>query len=274
MDENENLRHQRDTALAQLDSLIQRGRLIGNTPAIEASRAWQRDCAVAINQLSGGSKAHWLARAYSEAFLVRSTKAAGVGGAAFAPLASDLVVEADPKEIVDRILGVLAQGAASLSRMDEVAAASAGGAPQRRRFEFVHNAEIRPVLEQSLADSRDAFERGEFGLALILSCGVLEAVLADALDHEAMRGTAASAQTLDAPEGRTADRSFETRIAAAERAGLIRGGCARLPSVARRYRDLTDHDGELRADALVSEREARIAGQVLHVIMRDLDPGR
>ena len=273
MDENENLRRQRDTALAQLDSLIQRGRLIGNTPAIEASRAWQRDCAAAINQLSGGSKAHWLARAYSEAFLVRPTKAAGVGGSAVAPLASDLLVEADPKEIVDRILGVLAQGAASLSRMDEVAAASSGGAPRRRRFEFVHNAEIRPVLEQSLADSRDAFERGEFGLALILSCGVLEAVLADALDHAAMR-TAASAQTLDAPVGLSADLSFETRIAAAERAGLIRGGCARLPSVARRYRDLTDHDGELRADALVSEREARIAGQVLHVVMRDLDPGR
>jgi hypothetical protein len=64
------------------------------------------------------------------------------------------------------------------------------------------------------------------------------------------------------------------RIAAAERTRLIRGGCARLPPVARRYRDLTDADGELRADAPVSEREARLAGQVLRVVMRDLDPGR
>jgi hypothetical protein len=278
MDENENLRHQRDTALGQLESLIRRGRQIGSTPAIEVTRAWQRDCAAAINQLSGGSKAHWLARAYSEAFLVRSVR----GGSAIEPRASagstkaegvgGVVVEADPTEIVDRILGVLAQGAASLSRMDEVEAASSD-APRRRRFEFVHNAELRPVLEQSFADSRGAFERGEFSLALILSCGVLEAVLTDALDHAA-RGTAVWAQTRDAPEGRTADLSFETRIAAAERAGLIRGGCARLPSVARSYRDLTDPDGELRADALVSEREARVAGQVLHVVMRDLDPGR
>ena len=68
--------------------------------------------------------------------------------------------------------------------------------------------------------------------------------------------------------------SFEERIAAAERAGLIRGGCARLPPVARKYRDLTDADGELRTDAAVSEREARLAGQVLRVVMRDLDPGR
>ena len=258
---DENLRHQRDTALGQLEALIRRGRQIGDTRAVEVSRAWQQDCAAAINQLSGGSKAHWLARAYSEAFLVRSAR----GG---------LVVEADPTEIVERILGALAQGAASLSRMDDVAAASSGAAPRPRRFEFVHDAELRPVLEQSFADSRDAFERGEFALALILSCSVIEAVLTDALDHAATRGMAAWAQTHDAREGRIADLSFEKRIAAAERGGLIRGGCARLPSVARRYRELTDPDGELRADALVSEREARLAGQVLHVVMRDLDPGR
>ncbi|MFI4978230.1 MAG: hypothetical protein ACHQC8_06105 [Solirubrobacterales bacterium] len=222
-------------------------------PAEDAIRAWQQDCAAVINQLSGGSKAHWLARAYSDAFLVRS---AGGG----------VVVEVDTTEIVDRILGVLVQGATSLSRMDDVAASS-GAAPRPRQFEFVHDAALRPVLEQTFADSRDALERREFGLALILSSGVIEAVLTDALDH-------ARLQAHDAPDGRIADWSFERRIAAAESAGLIRSGCARLPPVARRYRDLTDADGELRMDAPVSEREARLAGQVLHVVMRDLDPGR
>jgi len=250
---DDNLRHQRDTSLAQLEVLIRRGHQIRNAAAVDATRAWQQDCAAAINQLSGGSKAHWLARAYSGAFLVRSAR----GG---------VVVEVEPTEIVDRILGVLAQGATSLSRMDDDAASS-GAAPRPRQFEFVHNAELRPVLEQTFADSRDALERGEFGLALVLSCGVIEAVLTDALDH-------ARQQAHDAPEGRIADWSFERRIAAAESAGLIRGGCARLPPVARRYRDLTDADGELRVDAPVSEREARLAGQVLRVVMRDLDPGR
>jgi hypothetical protein len=47
-----------------------------------------------------------------------------------------------------------------------------------------------------------------------------------------------------------------------------------VPPVARKYRDLTDADGELLADAQVSKREARLAGQVLRVVMRDLDPGR
>src|SRR5947209_2692086 len=219
---DETLRQQHANALGQLEALIRRGREIKNTRAADAIRAWQQDCAAAINQLSGGSKAHWLARAYSGAFLVRTAQ----GG---------VVVEADATEIVDRILGVLAQGATSLSRMDDVVA-SAGAAPPPRRFDFVLNAELRPVLEQTFADSRAAFARGEFGLALILSCGasvsrasmtphdrisraafargefglalilscgVIDALLTVALDHARLRAH-------DAPN------SFETRIAAAE----------------------------------------------------------
>src|SRR6185295_5883781 len=53
-------------------------------------RIWQTDCAAAINELSGGSKAHWLSRAYSSALLVRSTN-------------GEAVVEADAGEIVRRV---------------------------------------------------------------------------------------------------------------------------------------------------------------------------
>jgi hypothetical protein len=130
---DQNLRHQRDTSLGQLETLMERGRQIKTARSVDATRAWQRDCAAAINQLSGGSKAHWLARAYSGAFLVRAAD----GG---------VVVEADSTEIVDRILDVLAQGATSLSRMDDVEAASTCAAPRPRRFDFVHDAALRPVL--------------------------------------------------------------------------------------------------------------------------------
>ncbi|PYT85055.1 MAG: hypothetical protein DMG40_00370, partial [Acidobacteria bacterium] len=76
----ENLRAHVDTHLSHLDGLIRRGRQVhdtlvahpSNTSAIAATRVWQQDCGVTINQLSGGSKAHWLARSFSEAFLMRS----------------------------------------------------------------------------------------------------------------------------------------------------------------------------------------------------------
>jgi hypothetical protein len=251
---DESLRLQRDTALREIEALIERGCQIRAVGSVDATRAWQRDCAAAVHQLSGGSKAHWLSRAYSEAFLVRSAD----GG---------VVVEAEVSEIVDRILDVLAQGAASLAHMDAVAAASTGVPPRPRRFEFVRNAELRPVLERAFDDSRAAFERGEFALALILSCSVIETLLTDALD-------AVADTTDDRRGGPSGPPSFDQRITQAENAGLVRGGCARLPAVARAYHDLTDEAGELRAGVQVTEREARMAGQVLRVVMRDLDPSR
>jgi hypothetical protein len=268
---DDTLRAQRDFALGQLEDLTRRGRQFRDALAanpddaasLAAARAWQQASASAIHQLSGGSKAHWLSHAFSRALLIRSAE----GGA---------VVEANVGEIVDRILDVLEQAGASLFRMDDVAVASSTEVPARRRFDFVHNPELRPVLEQAFDDSREALERGDPRLALILSCGLIEAIITDALEYRGLKRSIQSAIRNPQSEltRRVADWSFDARISAAEHEGLIRGGCARLPPVARAYRDLTDADGELRLEVSVSERDARVTSQVLHVVMRDLDPGR
>ncbi len=262
---DESLRTQIDSNLSHLDGLIRRGRRLRETlaedpsdkSALVANRAWQQDCGVAINQLSGGSKAHWLARAFSEAFLMRTT--------------SGQVIEAvAPAEIVERLVGVLDQAVISLSRMgaEQGPSASPAAAPLPRRFEFVHNVELRPVVEQAYTDSRDALEQGRYDVALINSCGILEAIVTDALKHKGLDSLSAAG----IPAGKIADWSFNDRLTVAERAGLIRGGCARLPEIARRYRDLTDTDGN--PQLTVTEHDARRTTQVLHVVMRDLDPGR
>jgi hypothetical protein len=259
-------RPQRDVALLHLESLIGRGRELQSSGDARADdlRAWQQQCGAAITHLSGGSKAHWLSRAFSEALLVRSID----GGA---------VVEAPAAEIVRRVVDVLMQARTSLLQMDEDAArlttsmvepGAAAGDPQPRRFAFVHHTGLRPVLERTFADSRAAFDRGDFALALVLACGVLESIITDALEHAERR-----AQPGDA-SARIAAMPFAARIAAAEGAGLIRGGCARLPPIALRYRELLDAGGALRRDAVAIARDARTASQVLRVVMRDLDPGR
>jgi hypothetical protein len=184
---------------------------------------------------------------------------------------SGQVIEAvAPAEIVARLVGVLDQAVLSLSRMDDGQCASSSrvAAPLPRRFEFVHNAELRPIVEQAYTDSRDALEQGSYGVALINSCGILEAIVTDALEHKGLDSLASSG----VPTGNIGDWSFNDRLSAAEMAGLIRGGCARLPEIARRYRDLTDADGN--PQLTVTERDARRTTQVLHVVMRDLDPGR
>lgn len=255
------LQAQIETYLSRLDALIRRGRQLrdalaadpSNASAIAATRRWQEDCGVTINQLSGGSKAHWLARSFSEAFLMRSAAGHAVEAAA-------------PAEIVQRLLNVLGQAVASLSRKDAGPVISPSSGPLPRRFDFVRNPELRPVVEQAYTDSRDALEQGDYDLAMRTSCGILEAIVTDALEHKGLSALAAS----EAPAGMIADWSFEARLAVAERAGLIRGGWARLPAMARAYRD----HGTNGPSVKISERDARQAAQVLHVIMRDLNPGR
>jgi hypothetical protein len=236
-------------ALAFVDRLSARGRQIAErletTPdsAVDI-RAWQQEVAVAVNELSGGSKQHWLSRAFSQAFLV------GASGGAF-------VTEVSPADIVERLLTVLAQARASLATMEtlDAAAAATTPAPALRRFDFVRNTELRPVLEQAYAESARASSAGDSQRAFFTSCGILEAIITDALEG----GHAA--------ERLVRDMTFDERITAAESAGLIRGGCGRLPSAARTYR-------ELAPDAAISERDAKVVRQVLNVVMRDLDPGR
>jgi hypothetical protein len=247
--------------LVQLRSLIQRGRKLrellasdsSDAFAITANRVWQQDCGVTINELSGASKAHWLARAFSEAFLLRAEGGRAAEGAA-------------PAEIVQRLIDVLEQAVTSLSQnADSAIVAASAEAPAPRRFDFVHNLELRPVLEQAYRESRRALEQGQYELALRTSCGILEAIVTDALEHKGLSALTASG----APAGKVADWLLETRLTVAERAGLIRGGWARLPEVAWTYR----HQSE-RGPGPVTERDARLAGQVLHVVMRDLNPGR
>jgi hypothetical protein len=259
---DESLRSQIETYLSHVDGLIRRGRQVrerltadpSSGPEITAARAWQEDCGITINQLSGGSKAHWLSRSFSEAFLMRSTAGNAVEGAT-------------PAEIVTRLLDVLDRAVASLSGKDDSAVISASSAqPPPHRFDFVHNPDLRPVVEQAYADSRQLLDQGDYDHALLTSCGILESIVTDALEHKGLSALSASG----APPGKIADWSFATRLAVAERAGLIRGGCARLPALAWTYRDNAENGSQ----ATVSENDARRAGQVLHVVMRDLDPGR
>jgi hypothetical protein len=264
---DESLRAQRDASITLIDRLISRGRELsrhltaaagrpapGPAPAADAGsvaavamsvRLWQHDCAALVSQLAGGNKSHWLSRAYSEALLVPQ-RAAGVG------------VDVPISDIIARVVAVLERATAAMSQAGGLVISSASEAGAGRRFDFVREPDLRPVLERAYRDSRQALENGSFGEALLTSCGILEAIITEALVG---KGSDVRSWT------------FEERIAAAEREGLIRGGCARLPAAARRYRDANGADTAIET-ATISERDARVTGQVLHVIMRDLDPGR
>src|ERR1700739_3696964 len=124
----ENLEAQIHIYLSQIEALQRRGRELRKALAddstsiatIASTRVWQEHCGGTINQLSGGSKAHWLARSFSEAFLMRSASGEAVEGAA-------------TEKIVDRLLEVLEQAVASLSRNNDGPIISAALEPPPRR---------------------------------------------------------------------------------------------------------------------------------------------
>jgi hypothetical protein len=254
----------------RLDHLMRDGRDLhrhlrtpGRPPGadLDAMRAWQRECAATISQLSGGSKQHWLSRAYSDAFLP------GAAGPTGAPrgAADEIPVDA----IVERIMSVLREAQISLAGLRESGQSGMPAAPAPRRFAFVHDPALRPRLEQAFLDAQAAFDRGAHGVALVTWASILEATLTDALTHSEGDGVVAPGGTEP-----VAAWTFDERIAAAERARLISAGCARLPPVARAYRVWLDAHGELHPDMPVAEGDARRTSQVLRLIMRDLTQGR
>src|SRR5271156_1806945 len=101
---DESLRAQIEIYLTHLVGLKRSGRELRNAPAatpsdpptVAATRRWHEYCGVTINQLSGGSKAHWLARSFSGSFLMRSADGRAAEGAS-------------PADIVKRLIDVLEQ---------------------------------------------------------------------------------------------------------------------------------------------------------------------
>ena len=161
-------------------------------------------------------------------------------------------------QIVQQLLGVLDQAVVSLSRWTMPRLV-----PRRHRLRLpiastsFTTRNFGLCLNSAYSDSRRALEQRDYSLALITSCGILEAIVTDALEHKGLSALVASG----APAEKISDWSFETRLTVAEKAGLIRSGCARLPSAARAYRDNAGAGEAIGVKTEVTEREARTPGR-------------
>ncbi len=206
---DENLRAQIETYLSHLDGLMRRGRELrdalaadpSNPSSIAATRAWQEDCGVTINQLSGGSKAHWLARSFSEAFLLRSSdwpcgRRCGAGR--------------------DRAATARRSRSKRLPRSPEWTAAKARTLPHtrlhRRRRRRLAASSSFTTPSSGRCSSRPTstvgarWRKGTTTLALRTSCGILEAIVTDALEHKGLSALAAlRAPAAQLAEGKIAE---------------------------------------------------------------------
>ena len=126
------------------------------------------------------------------------------------------------------------------------------------------------MVESRYTDSRRALEQKEYHLALLTSCGILEAIVTDALEHRGLSSLVESGAPAEKIGLVVSEHASPRRGEGGIDSQRVRPPAGHRPSLSRSY---VGNDG-IGVKTEVTERDARTAGQVLHVVMRDLDPGR
>jgi hypothetical protein len=135
-------------------------------------------------------------------------------------------------------------------------------------FPFVRDAGLRNIAERDFVELQNAAASRCWKSVILLSGGIIEAVLTDLLERNETRAKA----TKKAPKEELDIRSwgFVYLIRVAEELDLINPGVEKLSHSVRQYRDLVHPSVELRDRLTVAAEEAKIAMEVLLMLHRDL----
>lgn len=137
-------------------------------------------------------------------------------------------------------------------------------------FTYVHDSRLRLILQRDYREVLRAVDAKCWKAVAILSGGLIEGLLADALSDDVPNATSAAAapgKNLDILSWRLVDL-----INVAVELGTVSKGAEKLSHSVRDYRNLIHPHKELKNKLRAEEQEARIALQVLLLIDRDLRP--
>jgi hypothetical protein len=138
---------------------------------------------------------------------------------------------------------------------------------ERREFQFVRRPEIRAILERDFSEAQRAYISECWKSVIVLSGGMIEAVLADLLLHN--QGVAISASK--APKNPDITRwDLADLINVAVELKLVSPGVEKLSHPIREYRNLIHPGHEVRSGLHFGAEEARIALEVLNIVYRSL----
>jgi len=138
-------------------------------------------------------------------------------------------------------------------------------------FSFMSNVKLREIVERDYAELLLAKNASASKTRLILSGGLVEALLLDALERNNDR--ALGAKTAEKDRGKIKalnDWNLSSLINVAAELSLISDGSARLSDVIRDFRNLVHAGKERRGDYVIGEHEAQAAEAGLSAVVRDL----
>ena len=145
-----------------------------------------------------------------------------------------------------------------------------------RDFGFVLSDKHRAVLTLDYIEAQRAFYSGAHKASALLSGGIIEAMLMDALQRPAVVARAeytTAVQTLPRQAGGAInwDRaSLTPMIAAASALSLLTATAARMAEGARDYRDTVHPNAEVRLDFRAGREDAELMLALVRLVYRDL----
>ena len=134
-------------------------------------------------------------------------------------------------------------------------------------FGFTQNATLRAILVRDYDEIQKSMISGAYKAAIILSGGSIEAVLLDLLHKDESTARASS----KAPAESNLDKwHLNDLIEVAVDTNLVAGEIARLSHSVREYRNIIHPGVEVRGTLKVEPEEAKIAVEVLNILIREL----
>ena len=140
------------------------------------------------------------------------------------------------------------------------------GAAESSNFPFISNAQLRKIIVRDYLELQKTKGAGAIKSRLILVGGLIEAMLLDVLQQNEAKATASPLA-----DKRPLDQwSLETLIDVAVGLSLISKGAHQVGHAVREFRNLVHPAKEMKGDYQIAEEEARIAEEILSLIIRDL----
>lgn len=164
--------------------------------------------------------------------------------------------------------GLLAHISRNLSKLKvEVDDSAQLQVTETKSFHFISNDAIRKILERDYTEIQKSVIASNWKSVILLSGGSIEAILLDCLERDSASAIASS----KAP-GETDLKKWHLNdlIAVAEQENITGTNIAKLSHSVREYRNLIHPGVEIRQGLKVEPEEARIALEILNMLIREL----
>jgi hypothetical protein len=138
----------------------------------------------------------------------------------------------------------------------------------RETFDFVTSPQIRDICRRDYEELEKVRRLRAHKSTIILSGGLLEALLWDALDRQPSKARACYRKLY--PKKKQVKWTLESLIGVAEDMGIITPGATQLSHTLRDYRNLVHPKKEISSGYKVQKEEAEIAVNMVRIVMRDL----